>query len=102
MGQQQAGGEGLGLRVAVDSGGCSGFQYTFSLLDDPVPQKDDRVFEKDGAVVLVDSVSFEFLKGATVDYSEELIRASFQVVDNPIRSRGAGVARPSPQLLKAS
>ena len=52
--------------------------------------QDDRVFEKDGAVVLVDSVSFEFLKGATVDYSEELIRASFQVVDNPNTEQGCG------------
>jgi iron-sulfur cluster assembly accessory protein len=88
--QQEAGSERLGLRVAVDSGGCSGFQYTFSLLDEPVPQKDDRVFERDGALVLVDSVSFEFLKGATVDYSEELIRASFQIVDNPNTEQGCG------------
>jgi len=40
--------------------------------------------------VLVDSVSFEFLKGATVDYSEELIRASFQIVDNPNTEQGCG------------
>lgn len=75
------------LRVAVDGGGCSGFQYRFEL-SDTAPE--DRVFEHDGARVAVDPVSFGFLKGATVDYSEELIRASFVVKSNPQSASNCG------------
>ncbi|KAJ7517168.1 hypothetical protein O6H91_21G012800 [Diphasiastrum complanatum] len=63
------------LRLMVEGGGCSGFQYQF-LLDDK-QNEDDRVFTKDGVKVLVDEVSFSFVKGATIDFSEELIRSSF-------------------------
>jgi iron-sulfur cluster assembly accessory protein len=51
---------------------------------------DDKVFEKDGVAVVVDTMSLGFLRGATIDYSEELIRASFQVVDNPNAESGCG------------
>jgi iron-sulfur cluster assembly accessory protein len=51
---------------------------------------DDKVFEKDGVAVVVDTMSLGFLQGATIDYSEELIRASFQVVDNPNAESGCG------------
>ena len=67
------------LRVAVEGGGCSGFQYNFSLISFDEKKKDDVVFERDGVIVVVDKLSLEFLKGATIDYSEELIRASFMV-----------------------
>jgi len=68
------------LRVAVLGGGCSGFQYSIELAEQPEP--DDTVFEQDGNCVLVDSISLPFLSGATVDYRAELIGARFQV-DNP-------------------
>lgn len=69
------------LRLSVESGGCSGFQYAFTLDDKSKPE--DRVFERDGVKLVVDKISFDFVKGATVDYAEELIRAAFQVTTNP-------------------
>ncbi|KAK4749926.1 hypothetical protein SAY87_027375 [Trapa incisa] len=69
------------LRLSVETGGCSGFQYVFDL-DDSI-NKDDRVFEKDGVKLIIDDISYDFVKGATVDYVEELIRSAFQVTTNP-------------------
>ncbi|XP_015673260.1 iron-sulfur cluster assembly 2 homolog, mitochondrial [Protobothrops mucrosquamatus] len=74
------------LRLQVEGGGCSGFQYKFSL--DTVVNSDDRVFEKDGARVVVDLDSLSFVKGAMVDFNQELIRSSFQVVNNPQAEQG--------------
>lgn len=65
------------LRLGVETGGCSGFQYVFDLDDKTNP--DDRVFETEGVRLVVDNISYDFLKGATVDYVEELIRAAFIV-----------------------
>merc|ERR1719333_168346 len=90
------GGAPPALRLAVDAGGCSGFQYTFTLEDAPPGPRaagggeGDHVFERDGASLVVDSVSLAFVRGATVDYSEELIRASFHVADNPNAPAGCG------------
>eukprot|EP01018_Ginkgo_biloba_P004815 Gb_04665 [translate_table: standard] len=69
------------LRLSVEGGGCSGFQYNFSLDDKQNP--DDRFFEKAGIKLVVDEVSYGFVKGATVDYVEELIRSAFMVTANP-------------------
>ncbi|XP_057549579.1 iron-sulfur assembly protein IscA-like 2, mitochondrial [Amaranthus tricolor] len=69
------------LRLSVEAGGCSGFQYAFAL--DDKKKNDDRVFEKDGVKLVVDKISYDFVKGASVDYVEELIRSAFQVVENP-------------------
>lgn len=69
------------LRLSIEAGGCSGFQYEFSL--DDKTNSDDRIFERDGVKLVVDNVSFDFVKGATVDYVEELIRSAFQVSTNP-------------------
>ncbi|XP_066468164.1 iron-sulfur cluster assembly 2 homolog, mitochondrial isoform X2 [Tiliqua scincoides] len=74
------------LRLQVEGGGCSGFQYKFSL--DTVVNSDDRVFEQDGARVVVDLDSLNFVKGAMVDFNQELIRSSFQVVNNPQAEQG--------------
>ncbi|XP_061467724.1 iron-sulfur cluster assembly 2 homolog, mitochondrial [Rhineura floridana] len=74
------------LRLQVEGGGCSGFQYKFSL--DTVVNPDDRVFEQGGARVVVDLDSLSFVKGAMVDFSQELIRSSFQVVNNPQAEQG--------------
>ena len=67
------------LRVAVEGGGCSGFQYDIKLDN---PTADDLVLEKDGQRVLVDSVSLPFLANAVIDFSEELIGARF-IIENP-------------------
>ncbi|KAF4364209.1 hypothetical protein CsatB_016526 [Cannabis sativa] len=69
------------LRLSVENGGCSGFQYVFDL--DEKTNPDDRVFEKEGVKLIVDSISYDFVKGATVDYVEELIRSAFVVSTNP-------------------
>ncbi|NWU93239.1 ISCA2 protein, partial [Upupa epops] len=76
------------LRLQVEGGGCSGFQYKFSL--DTVIGPDDRqgVFEQGGACVVVDVDSLAFVKGSMVDFSQELIRSSFQVVSNPQAEKG--------------
>ncbi|KAG7019214.1 Iron-sulfur assembly protein IscA-like 2, mitochondrial [Cucurbita argyrosperma subsp. argyrosperma] len=63
------------LRLSVETGGCSGFQYIFDLDDKTNP--DDRVYEKEGVRLVVDNISYDFVKGATIDYVEELIRSAF-------------------------
>ncbi|CAI5966009.1 unnamed protein product [Closterium sp. NIES-65] len=69
------------LRLTVEGGGCSGFQYIFTL-DDKVTAE-DSIFERDGVRLVVDNVSLLFVDGATVDFTDELIRSSFQVISNP-------------------
>ena len=75
------------LRVAVTGGGCSGFQYNFAL--DDTRMDDDLVIERDGATVLVDPMSLDFLKGAEIDFSDELIGAAFKV-NNPNAASSCG------------
>ena len=85
--QQLAVGEGnpnLMLRLAVSGGGCSGFSYGFSL--DAETTTDDRVFEFHGAKLVVDDVSLELLQGAEIDYVEDLLAASFRVVNPNAKS----------------
>lgn len=77
---------GKALRVAVEGGGCSGFQYEIKLDD---PATDDLVLEGGGEKVVVDSTSLPFLAGATIDFTEELIGARF-VIDNPNASSSCG------------
>lgn len=69
--------EGAMLRVAVTGGGCSGFQYNFTF--DETRNEDDHVIERDGVMVLVDSISMEYLAGSELDFVEDLVGASFQV-----------------------
>ena len=82
---------GLMLRVSVSGGGCSGFQYGFSLDDTVNP--DDRTFERDGVTAVIDEVSLDLLAGSEVDYVEELVGASFQVKNpNATSSCGCGAS----------
>ena len=74
-----AGDQGQALRVAVEGGGCSGFQYDIALDD---PGDGDLVLEGSGEKVVIDEVSLPFLAGATIDFTEELIGARF-IIDNP-------------------
>ena len=81
-----AGGEGQALRVAVEGGGCSGFQYDIRL---DTPAADDFVLEGNGQKVIVDSTSLPFLENAVIDFSQELIGARF-VIENPNASSSCG------------
>jgi len=81
-----AGAQGKALRVAVEGGGCSGFQYDIRL-DEAADE--DLVIEDAGERVIVDPVSLPFLAGATIDFSDELIGARF-VIDNPNASSSCG------------
>ncbi len=70
----------LKLRVSVYGGGCSGFQYTFSLDEEIKPT--DKSVTRDGATLIIDQMSYNYLAGSTVDYTEGLEGAMF-VVNNP-------------------
>ena len=79
------------LRVAVEGGGCSGFQYQFDLVDEAQP--DDLRIERDGAAALVDEMSLVLLKGSVIDYVDELAGAEFRVRNpNAKSSCGCGVS----------
>jgi iron-sulfur cluster assembly accessory protein len=75
------------LRLAVEGGGCSGFQYKFDLAE--VAEGDDTVSEVDGVKLVVDPISLELIGGSTVDYVESLGGAAFKV-ENPQAAAGCG------------
>jgi iron-sulfur cluster insertion protein len=84
-------GKALMLRVAVEGGGCSGFQYQFDLVESAQP--DDLRVERDGAAALVDEMSFVLLKGSEIDFVDELAGAEFRVRNpNAKSSCGCGVS----------
>jgi iron-sulfur cluster assembly accessory protein len=70
------------LRLSVDGGGCSGFEYAFSL-GEADSLEGDRIFAKDGAKVVVDGTTYDFVAGSTVDWGDDLIRSGFEVSENP-------------------
>ncbi len=79
-------GEAKALRVAVEGGGCSGFQYDIKLDE---PAADDLVIQGAGQSVLIDQVSLPFLSNAVIDFTDELIGARF-VIENPNASSSCG------------
>ncbi|WP_296513347.1 iron-sulfur cluster assembly accessory protein [Phenylobacterium sp.] len=84
-------GRPLMLRIGVDAGGCSGFQYQFDLVEAAAP--DDMRIERDGATALVDEISLVLLKGSEIDFVDELAGAEFRVRNPNARSScGCGVS----------
>ncbi len=75
------------LRVAVNGGGCSGFQYAFDIIGERAD--DDLALEKNGITVLIDPVSLDFLKGAKIDFVDDLMGQSFKI-DNPNATSSCG------------
>lgn len=75
------------LRVSVEGGGCSGFQYKFDLV--AKPDTDDLVLEKSGATVLIDPVSLGYMDGAEIDFVDDLMGASFKI-KNPVATASCG------------
>jgi iron-sulfur cluster assembly accessory protein len=81
--------QGYALRVFVSGGGCSGFQYGMALEGNVRPE--DRVFEQHGVKIVVDEVSITYLRGATVDYVDELMGSGFKIQNpNAVSSCGCG------------
>ena len=75
------------LRVSVEGGGCSGFQYKFDF--EQAKGEDDLVLARDGATVLIDPISVKYMAGAEIDYVDDLIGASFRV-NNPVATASCG------------
>ena len=78
---------GTALRVSVSGGGCSGFQYGFDF--DAARAPDDLVIERDGAVVLIDSVSLPYMDGSEIDFVDDLIGQAFKI-HNPNATASCG------------
>jgi iron-sulfur cluster assembly accessory protein len=78
---------GTMLRVSVEGGGCSGFQYKFDI--DHTQADDDVVIRRDGATVLVDQISVGYLAGSEIDFVDDLIGASFRI-NNPKATASCG------------
>ena len=85
--REMQGNDRLMLRITVNGGGCSGFQYAFDL--DEKTGSDDQLFMHNGVAVVTDEVSLEFLDGCTVDFKNELGAAFFQI-DNPNATSSCG------------
>ncbi|MBM4200474.1 MAG: iron-sulfur cluster insertion protein ErpA [Gammaproteobacteria bacterium] len=83
----EEGNEQLKLRVYVSGGGCSGFQYGFTF--DEAANDDDTLIEKNGVTVLIDSMSIDYLRGAEIDYKEDVSGSQF-VIRNPNASTTCG------------
>ena len=79
--------QGAMLRVAVEGGGCSGFQYKFDIVT--AREDDDLVLDANGYSVLVDSVSVDYMAGSVIDFSDELIGAAFKI-ENPNATAACG------------
>ena len=79
--------EGAMLRVSVEGGGCSGFQYKFDI--EQAKADDDLVLARDGAVVLIDPVSVNYMAGSQIDFVDDLIGQSFKI-NNPQATASCG------------
>lgn len=75
------------LRISVNGGGCSGFSYSFDIARDREAQ--DLVIERDGATVVVDPVSVQYMAGSTIDFVNDLIGQSFKI-ENPLATASCG------------
>lgn len=79
------------LRIAVNGGGCSGFQYAFDIV--PAREDDDLMLARDGASVLIDPVSVDYMRGSEIDYVDDLIGQSFKIQNpNATASCGCGTS----------
>ena len=77
------------LRLLVEGGGCSGFQYNFDLIPlDEVDHEEGIIFEREGIKIVSDEMTLEMINGSTIEYKDEMIRSSFEVTDNPLADSG--------------
>lgn len=83
---------GTVLRISVAGGGCSGFQYEYNLVQETA-KDDDLVLQKGDAIVLIDSLSLEFMGGSEIDFVDDLIGQAFQIKNpNAVASCGCGTS----------
>ena len=83
--------QGAILRIAVDGGGCSGFQYSFKVVSGSEP--DDLILRRDGASVVIDPMSLEYMRGSEIDFVDDLIGQSFKIHNpNATASCGCGTS----------
>ncbi len=87
---QQEGKADLKLRVCINGGGCSGFQYGIALVSEVA--EDEVTFEKDGAVLVTDLTSLPFINGATVDFERTMVKSAFKI-HNPNAASGCGCGK---------
>ena len=83
------------LRISVDSGGCSGFQYNYEMINpDNINKDDDIKLIKDNIMIIIDKISLQLIDGSTLEYENDLIRSSFIIKNNPnaIEDCGCGVS----------
>ncbi len=84
--------DGTVLRISVEGGGCSGFQYKFDLVQEE-PAEDDLVIRKANATVLLDPLSVQFMQGSEIDFVDDLIGQSFKIQNpNAVASCGCGTS----------
>lgn len=79
------------LKIVVDAGGCSGFEYNFKI--EANKDEDDLEFTKDELTILLDEITLSMIHGSTIDYKEEMIRSSFEIVANPNAELGCSCGR---------
>lgn len=81
--------DNLSLRVQVDSGGCSGFKYSFQI-ENADPGEEDVLIEKGGARIVADSITLEKISGSTIDWVEEMAKTAFVIASNPNAASSCG------------
>ena len=79
--------DGTMLRISVTGGGCSGFQYNYDLVT--TREDDDLVIERDGATILIDTMSQQYMEGSEIDFVDDIMGQSFQI-NNPLASSSCG------------
>ncbi|MAA98388.1 MAG: iron-sulfur cluster assembly accessory protein [Stappia sp.] len=79
--------DGTMLRISVEGGGCSGFQYKYDLVT--TREDDDLVLERDGATVLIDAISLDYMSGSEIDFVDDIMGQAFQI-KNPLAAAGCG------------
>ena len=79
--------EGSMLRISVSGGGCSGFQYNYDLVTEK--ENDDLVIERDGAIVLIDPMTQQYMEGSEVDFVDDIMGQAFQI-KNPLATASCG------------
>jgi len=80
----------MAIKLRVESGGCSGFQYIIDVVPISAISASDKIFEQNGCLISVDETSLSFVDSCEIDYTEDMVRTAFQVVKNDIAAAKCG------------